>query len=310
MMSPVLILGMARTGTTWVGNILMRNFQLFTPSHFLHYGVKESNLYTYNKLFERVPRDKFLEEIRNTDLFRLLTPDISKLENENFDNFYQLFFHLMDQRTLEKRKQSWFTKLSPEFIYDYRNFEHFEKELFKRYPEYRLIIISRSELDYIVSYLGMPGFKADLRRYLKYLSLLIGLSRFRLFYKNIDRLKSKQQMKLRYEDLIQDYHKSCQQVSKFLGLNFNQTQEEALRNDTSCKSAMKTNLIFKFIDFLTKSNFLNYWIIKIYSIFSNSKPNFHYRIDLFENDPQKLIEILKDRKEYKLAEDVINRINQ
>jgi len=159
--TPVLIVGLNRNGTTWLGNVLSQCFGITTAHHELHYGFCETDLYENVKYWKNFDDLNsyifFLENYANADLFKILEGDKNYFIKNRATNFYDFFFELMDQLSRKQGNQYWTIKLSAGFFHDKKEFEALQGELNKRYGKVRYIIIQREYDDYIRSYINMIG---------------------------------------------------------------------------------------------------------------------------------------------------------
>lgn len=221
--TPVLIVGLNRNGTTWLGNTLSQCFRMTGPRHELHYGVCEVNLYdnaTYWGDFSNLNQYvHFLNNYCPADVFKVLEGDRAYFEKNRAANFYEFFFETIDQLTRKQDNQFWAAKLDPGFFHDTVELDKFKHALHKRYTKVKFIIIQREFNDYIRSYVNMIG-EAKLTRNTslkKRISGITGTMFYHYFYRKMNRLLANEDLlKLPYENLKNDFEDSLKQIASFV----------------------------------------------------------------------------------------------
>ena len=92
-MNYLFITGLPRTGTTLLANKLMAYKQVSSCHSELHYGVKELNMYQFNKWFLKFPLDIFHKKFKDTDVASLIKySQVSLEEIREMRSFYELLF--------------------------------------------------------------------------------------------------------------------------------------------------------------------------------------------------------------------------
>src|SRR5210317_987322 len=96
---PIFSLGVARSGTTWLGNILCEHPEIIGAQHELHWGIHESHIYS-NKMYWRDFSDKnnyikFLEHYSSADYFNIIKGDKEYFYSNPQESFYHFYLELM-----------------------------------------------------------------------------------------------------------------------------------------------------------------------------------------------------------------------
>jgi len=262
--TPVLIAGFNRNGTTWLGNILSQCFEVTTARHELHYGFCETDLYENAKYWGNFQDLNnyifFLESYCNADLFKILEGNKDDFFNNPATDFYSFFFELIDKLSEKQGNQYWTVKLSPRFFHDTKEFEAFQAALNKRYGSVKYIVIRRDFKGYIRSYMNMIG-KASINRNTSLKKLLSGITGtmfYRYFYPKINRLTSnKDTLHLSYESLKNDYKNTIDRLNTFLEHPTKPLYNEDSKNIrntsfTTSKKSEHVNVLILLCDFIFK----------------------------------------------------------
>lgn len=158
---PIFILGSARSGTTWLSNIICSHPQVACAEHIVHWGNKASNLFRIYKYAGDLRKDsnfiQFLETYASTDDFKILKGDKEYFYRNRPDNVFEFYFMLMDQYATQIDVKKWATKLDPMFFYHDKSFLFFMGEVQKRYEKFRFLGIKRGFSQVIDSYFNMEG---------------------------------------------------------------------------------------------------------------------------------------------------------
>ena len=251
---PVFILGNNRCGTTFVGNLLTQNFDISTIEHPLHFGILESNIYSYKKYFGDFSNlDNY---IKSVGLFAQSDFQILAGLPEDFflkrraASFYHLFLDLMDEHAKANFKSSWTTKIDPNLFIDQKELDTFLDLVEQRYPQAKFIMIERNYFDYINSLMNMKG-KAkkhiqgnSLRRH-----AFIAHRAAIYFYNNRKMevlLKQKLGLKILFEEIIKNKEEGLETIKNYLGLSPTSSNKEVavFKRNTSFHSEKKKKKAF------------------------------------------------------------------
>ncbi|MDA7951676.1 MAG: sulfotransferase [Pirellulaceae bacterium] len=303
--APIFSLGLARNGTTWLGNILRDAFSVHTAHHFLHYGSHESKLYWWGKYFRSVNRSVFWETFRKTDTC-LLMCDGKRRDISAYKTFYDLYFDLMDEKTRVERKTNWTTKLCPEFFYFPSEFKKIKDVIDTRYQNAKYVGIQRDMDEAFVSFLNMPGTHREKRLKNEFFSYYLYAARYQTFYRNAPKLLP-DALWVQFADLKNDTTATIEKISRYLEKKSVDVESTGIKN-----TSIRTKTEVKRPRFFFKNRLLFWAILHSWQTIKSSKPVMHCRLKLFEEDPQELIsqmrasgnDIIADLVEKELAKKV------
>ena len=243
---PVIILGNNRCGTTFLGNLIVQNFEVSTIEHPLHFGILESNIYSYKKyLGDFTNLNNYIhsvEQFVQSD-FHIL----SQLPQDYFyknrqASFYHLFLSLMDEHARLNYKSAWVTKLDPNLFADKAELALFLNIIKERYKEVKFILIKRNYTDYISSLMNMNGRgKKNVSGGLIRRNVFIGHKAAIYFhnYREMEKLaKENKGLFIRYESIIKDKEQGLKDIGDYLGqeINRDRSSEKDYKRNTSFHS--------------------------------------------------------------------------
>lgn len=240
--NPVFILGANRNGTTWLGNILIEKFEIFSTHHFLHFGILESDIYGFYKYFGPLnsveKRKLMLKDYGKSDYFQLLNLDIEQFENLDFTNFFEFYFEIMDLACEKSSKSYWTTKLSPRLFSDPKALKLFFSLLYARYNKVFFIGIKRNFNDYLKSILGL-SISIDSRNQKKTNVVVQSIKstlRYQFTYQIVDDILAKNNgILIRFEDLKTQSGKQFNTISNYLNLKILSNDFRAIHPTNSTK---------------------------------------------------------------------------
>jgi hypothetical protein len=158
---PIWVLGTARGGTKLMGNTLASHPLIAGVEHTAHWGIKENSLYHHYLEAGDLKQDdafiKFVELFAASDFGRLAGVNTSELYRIRPDNFFSLFFEVMDAYTLSKNKRYWVTKFDPFLLEHPKVLSIFLSKMEDRYSRAYFINIRRTFSRVLKSYLRMEG---------------------------------------------------------------------------------------------------------------------------------------------------------
>lgn len=190
--TPIIIIGAARNGTTNLENLVASLPSIAGVEHWLHHGSMESYVYL-NQQFWGDMKDRnrylqFLYQYSGSDYFQQCGGDVEYYLNNPVHSFYNFFLDLMDRHTARNDKNYWVTKLDSCFFYDDKERKKFISLLYDRYETVKFIRIQRPFKAAFNSYRHMEGKQYTLRQKNAAIlpALLYQAARYSLIYnKNI-----------------------------------------------------------------------------------------------------------------------------
>ena len=223
--TPVFVLGGARNGTTWLGNVLGLHPEITTVQHELHHGSHESNIFRqqrfYGDLSDPDAYIRFVQLYATEDYFQLAGGTPERLYKHRFATFYEAFFDLMDRYTLEQGNTHWSTKLDPLFAVDDAAFTTFLSILRARYKTVKWVGIQRDVVACMNSYVWMEGRqRASRSRAINRVpTLLLGGARYAAQYDFLRKFGAKvNAFWMEFDELKKDREATSARLDVYLGL--------------------------------------------------------------------------------------------
>lgn len=227
---PIILLGAARSGTTWLSNLILEKFPVASPFHRLHYGILETNILRHKEYF--VFRNyssnvntfyNVMTAFLNSDLAIALNSDQKKCLGFDFKQaeLYDLFFDLLDDFTIKQGKETWMTKIDPLLFIKKEELTLFLSCLKKRYKEVKFISIVREYHENQISYMNVTGPKFQSRKTIvgSAMAHLLGAARYRYFNNSSERIiREFSGLALTYDQLLKDKAGVMEKVSSFFGM--------------------------------------------------------------------------------------------
>ncbi len=222
---PILVLGIARNGTTWLGNIFAAAEGVAAAEHPLHHGIHESNILKQSRYWGRLDETdayiRFLHLYASEDYFSLAGGRMETFLGMRFESFYHFFCELMDRYADKTGGRFWTTKLDPLFYIYPRELDEFLALLERRYGQAKFVAVRREIEPAIASYLDMEGDAHGLRKRgpFAYLSILLGVLRYANAYRRIGRIVDERGgIMLRFEELTGDMSSALAKIAAYTGL--------------------------------------------------------------------------------------------
>ncbi|MFZ4828184.1 MAG: sulfotransferase family protein [Phototrophicaceae bacterium] len=214
---PIFVLGVQRSGTTWLANLLCQHSQLAGVQHERHYGIHESGYFRhiegrFGDLRQRTNFVEFVEVVCASDYFALAQADRAYLYSLYGQDYAQIFRAVMDRFAEEQHAHYWIEKSPPHTLQVER--------LAHLYADAKFIGIQRSAVEVIQSQLGRTPFSnANQRR------LFIIRNAIRWDFHNrtllaYQRATPQRIHLIQYEQLRQHTEATLREVCAFVGVTF------------------------------------------------------------------------------------------
>ena len=227
---PLFIMGSARSGTTWLANILSSHPDISSPTCVEHHGIHESHLFDHTRYVfpDDIECNAFINEYKKEDLFKLLSIDpttFCKNCASKHDVFYW-FSALMDKFAKTNNTSYWLEKTPKHLIY--------YDEILKNFPDCKFVLIKRGFKQTILSNLTKYA-RADTSRARQ---IIEKSYRYELDLRAAKRLckHSGNVVTIEYEHLAENNDKQIEKILKHLSLDVMQ-----LKSNYEADSSYKTN---------------------------------------------------------------------
>jgi Sulfotransferase family len=215
---PIFVLGLQRSGTTWVANMLGAHSQVACVESEDHHGVHESVFFshfarTYGDLGDDGNFRRFATDFAASDYYVLTGIEESWLWHRRPTNYTAAFRDLMEEMARRRRARFWIEK-SPHHTLLCR-------QLARDFPDARFVCVVRESLSRVrsllwslrrkpPSYPGRIGF------------LLAACAANDLYGRTLERFSFEcdRSILVRYEDLLRDAEGNLRRIVDFVGMPF------------------------------------------------------------------------------------------
>lgn len=241
---PIFVIGVQRSGTTWLANILCQHSKVCGVQAIRHHGIHESAFFSYilgryEDLSEPNNFIEFLEAFSASDYFILSGLGKNTFYDKRAMDYPQFFRLLMDTYAKKNEADFWVEKSPDHSLYLGYMSENF--------PDAKFVAVKRGLIETIASAVKMheDGRQSDnLRRVVLILSLV---ARYFLYYKHIESFSRKSNCILivQYEDLLASRERILHELCRFLGLPFEDCLlEQKYSPNTSFRSNHERKHVF------------------------------------------------------------------
>jgi hypothetical protein len=229
MTKPIFILGVHRSGTTWVANILCSHHNIAGVQAPRHHGIHESAFFCtikdrYGNLQDDNNYIEFLETFSASDYFLLSNLDKNFFYTNRPTSYDEFFKQMMDTYAEQQHKEFWLEKTPAHTLY-YDDLQHI-------FPAAKFIIVKRNIIDSIKSDVRLRYFTPDRQRKTplsKILFIVFLAFRYSLFYSAVLSKQHKENsLFIEYEQIKKYREAEIKKICDFIGVNF----ETQLLQDT------------------------------------------------------------------------------
>jgi hypothetical protein len=209
----IFVIGTARSGTTWLGNLLAAHPAITAVTAVQHHGVHESHLLDHTRyaLPGIMSCEAFVAEYSREDYFKLagLTIDDFCSVAPKSGDACDFFKAMMEEFARRVGARYWLEKTPKHAIY--------YAEILARFPNARFVVIERDFRAVLRSQLGKyarpgaPRWLQVLEKVFRYVSDMKAIAK-------LQRAARDKVMTISYEDLVQDTDRQIRRITDFLGL--------------------------------------------------------------------------------------------
>ena len=246
-MKKILVVGMNRSGTKWLSNILSSHSLVASIQSKSHGGILETNMFGnfqnyFSDLNSKENYAAFIEMWSQTDFFRISNVDKNYFYQSHIScNFLELFTALMDQYATKKQCTCWLQKTSPLQFYLYA----------KKLEWDHIIVVERNYFDVVLS-------MALLKNNTKKIFILIKMALSYIVQWKIQQniLKNSNTTHIYYNDLKQNKQQTIKKLCQKLGISYEEQMftDSFLPNSTwTSKPKARLSLTDKFLMYLILS---------------------------------------------------------
>jgi hypothetical protein len=266
MAKPIFILGVYRSGTTWVANILCSHSKIAGIQAERHEGIHESAFFcTIKDRYGNIQNDnnfiEFMEIFSCSDYFLLSNLDkkyFYKNRPKSYDEFFKM---MMDKYAETRRADFWLEKTPAHSLYF--------SELLRIFPDAKFLIIKRNIIDTIKSDIRLKYFDEHMAKKMKFSKIIFTIFlvfRYYLYYSDINNKGKKQNcLFIEYENLKKNRNELTKNICTFLDIDFeSQLLEDKYKPNTRYVSEKERNIV------LTKNEEM---LIKIFNTLFSFFPN-------------------------------------
>jgi len=271
MPKPIFVVGVHRSGTTWIANILCQHPNVSGVVNEKNFGIYESAFFeTVMGKFGKLDSDedfiRFVEQFSLSNFFILSKIDKNIFYEKRPETYPEFFRVMMDSFAKNEMVDFWLEKTPEHSLYI--------KKISNFYPDAKFIAIKRDIYDTIKSTINMPFYKQKNGKLLHSRLLLLKYLCYRYvkYYKYIEYFSrhSESVLTFNYEQLKESKEEVVTYICKFLGLKFYpELLQEKFRPNTSFSNNQQRKVVLSPIDkilinfFKTIFNFFPYSVYAI-----------------------------------------------
>ena len=241
--TPIFVLGLQRSGTTWMANLLCQHPDCAGIQASDHHGIHESVFFShfaraYGDLTEDSNYSRFLEDFGSSDYYQLSGLTATWLESQNLRSYPALFRALMDEVATRKGCSFWIEK-SPHHTL-------LSGELAACFPDAKFICVRRGAADLMRSRLlaadcpptYYPG---------RFFKLLRSCAIYALYVRSLENFtaRNKNAILVSYEHLLEDLTGQLQRITNHVGLRFDSRMRHVPYRPNSSLLRRKTRGTFQ-----------------------------------------------------------------
>jgi hypothetical protein len=208
----IFVLGTARSGTTWLANLLGSHPSIAAVTAPEHHGVHESHVLDHTRyaIPGRIPCAEFGRRYAPEDYFLLTGLELTDVCSGTADVDAVDYFQLLMDAFARRNGASWWLEKTPKHTI-------YVDDLLDRFPSAKFVVIRRSARDTLVSQLGKyakPGARRTVQvaeKGFRYESDMRALTR-------LQRVAPDRVISVLYEDLLSDSDRECSRILRELGI--------------------------------------------------------------------------------------------
>lgn len=222
--TPIFVLGLQRSGTTWTANLLCQHRDCVGIQAPDHSGIHESIFFShfaraYGDLTDDTNFSRFLNDFESSDYYQLSGLPAGWLRSQSLRSYPAIFRSLMDEVAKREDCSFWVEK-SPHhtLLCD---------ELAACFPDAKFICVRRRAVDLIRSRLHSDDWTPT-RYPMRVFKLLRSCASYTLYVRSLENFfkRNRNTILVSYEKLLEDLPGQLKRITKHVGLQFDPTMIE------------------------------------------------------------------------------------
>jgi hypothetical protein len=216
--TPVFVLGLQRSGTTWLANVFAQHSRAVAVQSAHHFGIFESIFFShfaaaYGDLNDEANFRRFAASFVTSEYYLLSGLDPGWLTTLNVRSYPEIFRAMMEEVARRQGGADFWVEKSPDHT-------HLADELAATFPDARFICIVRQPQSATASMLWLRGAPQSQSARVRE---LLGLSLFRAQQRLLTHFCHRHQDRCfltRYEDFVANSEAETRSACKFLGIDY------------------------------------------------------------------------------------------
>lgn len=200
--TPIFVLGLQRSGTSWVANMLCQHSRCVGIQSKDHHGIHESLFFShfsrsYGDLSDDRRFQRFLSDFAQSDYFLLSGLPLEWLSQERSRNYAQFFHELMEEVAIRDGATHWIEKSPHHSLYS--------GDLARHYPNAKFICVTRDSATLMPSLLCAP-WREPSKYPKRFLTIIRSCMSYVLFSKHLKAFAKQhpRAILLQYESILAD----------------------------------------------------------------------------------------------------------
>jgi hypothetical protein len=231
--TPIFVLGTARSGTTWLANLLASHHQIAAVTGDVHFGIHESHLFSHTRYCfpEKVTCKAFFDRYSAEDYYKLAGVEWKDLcaNDTKSETVIYWFRRLMEAKAVGEGKDHWLEKTPKHCMYS--------RNILAGFPDAKFVIIERAFKSTMQSNLTKYA-RARKSRWLQIAEKAFRYESDRKALIWLKRQRTRCIVGVKYEDLRMDQAAEVGRIERELGIDLAPLRSQ-FQQDSSYKSNEK-----------------------------------------------------------------------
>ena len=216
--TPIFVLGLQRSGTTWLANVISQHTRIAAVQSDDHFGILSSIYFShfvpaYGDLSDEENFRRFATDFASSDYYKVSGLDPDWLMSVKSRSYSQIFRAMMDEFSRQQGGAAYWVEKSPVHT-------PLANELAEAYPDARFICVVRRPQAATASQLWLHGARPTARARIRaLLSLSLHRAQQRLLIHFCEQRKDRCFL-TQYENFVANTESETRRACEFLGLKF------------------------------------------------------------------------------------------